>query len=111
MMTIEELLMDYDYSSEKRALLALSEKLNQTLLERDAARAEADALRKQVPNWQPFNTAPESWVEILVWRNDAGTFTAFYDDEQGCWFSSFGEDLTGDLPTLWTTIPTPPNDE
>ena len=35
-------------------------------------------------------------------------FVAFYADEQECWFTSFGEDLTGDLPTFYAKMPKGP---
>lgn len=73
-------------------------------------------------NWQPFATAPEDGTEIIVWREDAGVFTAKYcppsgialwepaDPEFYCWFAD-GEDLTGDLPTLWRPLPPPPSED
>ena len=70
--------------------------------------AERDALRERCIEWLPFNEAAETIDSILVWREDAGVFVAFYADEQECWFTSFGEDLTGDLPTLYAKMPQGP---
>lgn len=71
--------------------------------------------------WQPFDTAKEDGNIILVYRADAGVFTAHYVEEDAhlsspmnppegdsYWFSTSGEDLTDDLPTHWMPLPTPP---
>ena len=73
-----------------------------------AVEAERDALRERCIEWLPFNEAAETIDSILVWREDAGVFVAFYADEQECWFTSFGEDLTGDLPTFYAKMPKGP---
>ena len=73
-----------------------------------AVRAERDALRERCIEWLPFNEAAETIDSILVWREDAGVFVAFYADEQECWFTSFGEDLTGDLPAFYAKMPQGP---
>lgn len=76
------------------------------------ARQERDTLREQAVNWIPFTEAAQSIQgSVLVWREDTGTFVAFYDDEQECWFSERGEDLTGDLPAFYTRMPEGPNRE
>jgi len=80
--------------------------------------AEAKAIINNLPKWQPFATAPkDNAADIIAWREDAGTFTVFWgppglayrdaDSEQSdwCWFDSRGEDLTGNLPTLWMPLP------
>lgn len=72
------------------------------------AEAERDALRVRCIEWMPFSEAAETIDSILVWREDAGVFVAFYADEQECWFTSFGEDLTGDLPTFYAKMPQGP---
>jgi hypothetical protein len=72
-------------------------------------------------DWQPFHTAPETGEVILVYRSDAGVFTAHYVEEDAhlssvmnppegdfFWFSTSGEDLTDDLPTHWMHLPSPP---
>jgi hypothetical protein len=78
--------------------------------------AEVERL-KALTEWRPFDTAPKDRTEIIVWRKDAGTFTAIFcepisdepvDEEDWCWFSAGGDDLTGDLPTLWMPMPAPP---
>lgn len=71
--------------------------------------------------WQDFSTAPEDGSVILVFRPDAGVFTAHFVEEDAhlssperppegdeFWFSTCGEDLTGDLPTHWRPLPAPP---
>jgi hypothetical protein len=79
-------------------------------------KAEVERL-KALTEWRPFDTAPKDRTEIIVWRKDAGTFTAIFcepvsldpvDEEDWCWFSVGGDDLTGDLPTLWMPMPAPP---
>ena len=75
------------------------------------AEAERDALRVRCIEWLPFSEAAETIDSILVWREDAGVFVAFYADEQECWFTSFGEDLTGDLPTFYAKMPKGPTSE
>ena len=78
-------------------------------------------------SWQPFDTAPKNGNQILVWREDAGTFIASYGwighlsrsgeggfDSDGkatghCWFSD-GEDLSDDLPVFWMPLPADPDD-
>lgn len=63
-------------------------------------------------SWRPFNTAPEDGSIIIAYRADAGAFLAHNvcteDCEEGCWFTTDGEDLTGDLPTHWMPTPEPP---
>ncbi len=76
-------------------------------------------------SWRPFATAPPDSTQIIVWRKDAGVFTARFlpagdgpgtEDadfcevypEECCWFTSDGDDLTGDLPTLWKPLPAEP---
>lgn len=62
--------------------------------------------------WLPFTEkAQDIFGSILVWREDAGTFVAFYHDEQECWFSERGEDLTGDLPEFYARMPKGPSKE
>ena len=73
--------------------------------------AERDALRERCIEWLPFNEAAETIDSILVWREDAGVFVAFYADEQECWFTSFGEDLTGDLPAYYAKMPQGPTNK
>jgi hypothetical protein len=71
--------------------------------------------------WQSFETAPEDGDVILAYRADAGVFTAHFVEEDWrrwyqtkpseadyCWFTTCGEDLTGDLPTHWMPLPPPP---
>lgn len=71
--------------------------------------------------WQDIATAPRDGTEILVYREDAGVFTAHYVEEDAhisspmnppegdfYWFSTCGDDLTGDMPTHWQPLPTPP---
>ena len=73
------------------------------------ARQERDALRERCIDWLPFTEAAQDiGGSILVWREDAGTFVAFYDGEQECWFTERGEDLTGDLPAYYAKMPQGP---
>lgn len=89
-----------------------------------AKRALLSALKDTQPSgWQPFDTAPEDGSEILVWREDAGVFTAEHRPSaceccnwpETCgdelWFSAAGEDLTDDLPTHWMPLPPPPGED
>ncbi len=75
------------------------------------AEAERDELRERCIEWMPFSEAAETIDSILVWREDAGVFVAFYADEQECWFTSFGEDLTGDLPAFYAKMPKGPDNK
>jgi len=91
-------------------------------------RAEVERL-KALTEWRPFDTAPQDGTEIIVYREDALVFTASFcesrseepanehdrqwfgestDEDGWCWFSACGDDLTGDLPTLWMPMPAPP---
>lgn len=64
--------------------------------------------------WQDFATAPtERGNEIIVWREDAGVFSAIYEyvaEVDNCyWFTMHGyDDLTSDLPTHWRPLPPRP---
>lgn len=62
--------------------------------------------------WQPIETAPTDGRTILVYREDAGVFTALHgygeDETEPCWFSTDGEDLTPDMVTHWMPLPDPP---
>lgn len=72
--------------------------------------------------WMPFDSAPVDGSEIIVYRDDAGVFTAHFtspmemigsddtDDDELRWFTIHGEDLTEDLPTHWMPLPLPPDD-
>jgi hypothetical protein len=68
-----------------------------------------------------WGNAPEDGTTILAFRPDAGWFTAHYVEEDAftaspmnppegdCyWFTTGGEDLTGDLPTYWMHLPPHP---
>lgn len=91
---------------------------------RDDALDEAIAALNALPavdEWQPIESAPETGETILVYRPDAGVFTAHYVEEDAhlssamnppegdChWFTTGGEDLTDDMPTHWRPLPKPP---
>lgn len=68
----------------------------------------------QGTNWRLFSSAPDDGRLIQVWREDTGVFTAFYQSPSdpnfgpSFWCSEGGEDLTGDLPTLWQPMADPP---
>lgn len=62
--------------------------------------------------WKPFDTAPKTQSDVIVWREDAGTFVARFcspltedgeplPENEWLWFTAEGEDLTDDLPTHW----------
>jgi len=62
---------------------------------------------------KPIETAPKDGTEFIVFRDDAGVFTARYvasnDDGEMFLASMYGEDLTGDMmPTHWMPLPPPP---
>lgn len=71
--------------------------------------------------WAPVETAPEDGTVILAYRQDAGVFTAHFVEEDAhissamrppegdhFWFTTGGEDLTGDMFTHWQHLPAPP---
>lgn len=70
--------------------------------------------------WRPFVSAPTDGTVVLAWRDDADVFTAHYispmaalgkdvaDDDTPLWFTTNGDDLSGDLPTYWMPLPPPP---
>lgn len=71
----------------------------------------------EVHRWRSFESAPKDGTQIIVWRADAGVFTAQWifdanDDgdcgTEGNWFDNTGDDLTGDLPTMWQPLPDGP---
>ena len=66
------------------------------------------ALTAEKADWRPMSEAPERRDEILVFRPDAGVFTAFFMEDDECWFSMSGDDLTGDMPTHFRPFPEPP---
>ena len=66
--------------------------------------------------WQQFATAPRDATAILAWRKDAGVLAVKchppghdpeIPEEDWLWFTLEGEDVTGDLPTLWMPFPEP----
>lgn len=74
--------------------------------------------------WEDMSSAPETGETILVYRPDAGVFTAHYVEEDAhlssainppegdfFWFTTGGEDLTDDMPTHWRPLPAPPTIE
>ena len=73
--------------------------------------------------WEDMSSAPETGETILVYRPDAGVFTAHYVEEDAhlssamnppegdfFWFTTGGEDLTDDMPTHWRPLPAPPSE-
>lgn len=84
----------------------------------------ADAGKVEGEGWLPIESAPEDGTVILVYRDDAGVFTAHYVEEDAhlssplnppegdfYWFSTCGDDLTGDMPTHWRPLPSAPSQE
>lgn len=73
-------------------------------------------LDMRLGDWLPFATAPDDGSEILVYREDAGVFTAFFaeptdptgEEDDWFWCSMNGEDLTGELPSHWMPFPEAP---
>lgn len=66
-----------------------------------------------------MSAAPRDGREVLVYRPDAGVFTAHFTESWAagdylertgdpCWFTASGEDLTEDMPTHWMPLPQPP---
>lgn len=92
------------------------------LIDADIARDARDEIERlrAASQWQSIETAPKDGTEVIVYRRDAGAFTAHYispydvgvsDDDEPSWFTVCGEDLTGDLPTHWQPLPSPPTQE
>lgn len=77
--------------------------------ERYLARSRAALEAAERAAWRPFSEAPENGTGILVFRPDTGEFIAYFVDDG--WFSTNGEDLTGDLPTHFRPLPQPPGEE
>lgn len=84
-----------------------------------AAALQAPARAPQGDGWRLFHDAPTNGDEVLAYRSDAGVFSAHFvspsDFVDGCdtepaWFTTRGEDLTGDLPTYFQPLPAPPAD-
>jgi hypothetical protein len=78
-----------------------------TDLEAAIARAESYG-----DGWRPWSEDVPINEEVLVYRPDALVFTAWFHvpediDGEGLWFSTNGEDLSGDLPTHWRHLPAP----
>jgi hypothetical protein len=70
-----------------------------------------------VTEWRPLETAPKDGTPVLVFREDAGVFTAHYaaavdfvkdGDCEPQWWTIDGQDLMADLPTHWMPLPEPP---
>jgi len=74
----------------------------------DAVVAEYEARRWRA--WPP----DDEQRKVHAWREDSGVFIArvHQDEEDGAerWFCGFGDDLSNELPTLWTPIPAPPKE-
>lgn len=84
----------------------------------------ADAGKVEGDGWLPIESAPKDGSVILVYREDAGVFTAHYVEEDAhlsspmnppegdfYWFSTAGDDLTNDMPTYWRSLPLAPASE
>ena len=83
----------------------------------------ADAGKVEGDGWKPIESAPKDGTVILVYREDAGVFTAHYVEEDAhlssimnppegdfYWFSTAGDDLTNDMPTHWRPLPSAPSE-
>ncbi|TQV80359.1 hypothetical protein [Denitrobaculum tricleocarpae] len=68
--------------------------------------------------WLSFSTAPDDGREVIAWREDAGVLIVQFvgpldeygqldENEEPCWFTIHGEDLTADLPTHWIDLQGP----
>ena len=119
--TVKEALAEYDAATARadaaeadaRECRAERARYGDAMTERLAGvEAERDALREQCVEWLPFKEAAQDCQgSLLVWREDAGTFVAFYDDDPRCWFTELGEDLTGDLPAFYAKMPQGPTNK
>ena len=75
-----------------------------------ARQAIADALAKQVPQWQPIETAPKDGTQIVVpsqWSGQDADIASF-DTNKSAWFSVKLE-LLIDPPDCWMPIPAAPD--
>lgn len=116
-------LVPYDEMSEpdKEADRQIGEAIAKwTMLHHEARNALADPDMREAVDWQRFDTAPTDGTVILAYRDDAGVFTAHFVEEDAYiatpnnppqgdayWFTTSGEDLTNDMPTLWAHVPQP----
>ena len=62
--------------------------------------AQLDALRAQIPQWQPMETAPKDGTWFLAWDYDGG----FYVFRDGPGFIA----SENPQPTHWMPLPSPP---
>ncbi len=87
----------------------------QAWIDREAARACIGA------QWQLIETARRNGTEFIVYREDAGVFSALWQhpphedggldwDSEPTLFSCAGEDLASDMPTHCMLLPEPPTD-
>lgn len=72
--------------------------------------------------WQPIETAPKNFTELLGYRPDQGVFIfrwstvdefpdADQTDDYECWWNDLWGWMDGELtPTHWMPLPSPPED-
>lgn len=84
---------------------------------RAPALAAIAAMREQlVPQWQPIETAPTDWTDVLVFSpehegfNCGGVFSAFFDTEARSWSAHEPGGNIALNPTHWMPLPAAPTE-
>jgi hypothetical protein len=87
-------------------------------MERDAARAERDALQERAQQWRQIETAPKEPKHdapriIAYWRESGWTEIVFWSDYREAWCAGDGgwgsDRWRGEnAPTHWMPLPAPP---
>lgn len=75
----------------------------------------ADAAARIWEQWQPIETAPKDWSQVILYYQDSGldddVMAGYYSCEDGgkdCWMDNYGDELK---PTHWMPLPKPPTEE
>lgn len=88
----------------------------------DLLRAAAALLTEQSRQqeaWQPIETAPKDYTEILLWQPNSNVYTGRYFSDglrlrygmfgEGWYWAGYSEKPTGPVqPTHWMPLPAPP---
>ena len=67
-----------------------------------------------LPEWQPIETAPKAWDDVLVFSPDhegfncGGVFSAFYSPDDKHWFTHAPGGNMALNPTHWMPLPAAP---